>query len=81
MSPENSDEVSAPEAEITNPESTQPDSLLMWAIVVVGIIVLLCGQFWGVRPGTKGSKTGGERIPQGNLDTQTNLPPGGSSQE
>jgi hypothetical protein len=55
--------------------------MLMWAVVVFGILVLLCGQFWGVKPGSKGSKAVGERIPEGNLDNKTNLPPGGSSQE
>lgn len=82
MSPENSDEVSAPEADV--PEAPRPpkhDSMLMWAVVVFGILVLLCGQFWGVKPGSKGSKAVGERIPEGNLDNKTNLPPGGSSQE
>jgi len=82
MSLEISDEVSASEADIPElQEPIQPTGFLMWAVVVFGIIVLICGQFWGARPGSKGSKTGGERISQGNSDTQPHLPPGGFSQE
>lgn len=82
MSQEVFNEVSAPETDGPKfPKPTQPAGSLMWVVVVFGIILLLCGQFWGVRPGSKGSKAGVEENSKSNSDTQTHLPPGGYSQE
>jgi len=80
MSLKNSDEMSAPETNVPQlPVPAQPQGFLMWVVVVFGLIVLLCGQLWGVRPGSKGIKAGGEQISQTNSDTQSHLPSGGQS--